>query len=345
MPDSLILADSQNRILRVNKAIFNSLGYAESELVGKSVSDLFLDKKQGSQVIEELFSKREINSLETKIKTKSGEEKTVLFSGSVVKNKRGQDIGITCIIHDITDRKLMEEKLVKAERFASIGELAGMIGHDLRNPLTSIRAATYYLKNKYPTKMTDTEKEMFRALESAIAYSDKIIVDLLDYSRNIVLELKLVNLEMLISNVFKNIQTPQNIEVKNLIEKTLEVNVDVVKMNRVFENIIKNAFDAMPKGGTLTISSQIIDENLSLQFSDSGEGMSEDTLHKIWVPLFTTKAKGIGFGLSICKRIVEAHGGRIFAESTIGKGTTITVALPSSAQPFTEKEKLMLTES
>jgi len=96
----------------------------------------------------------------------------------------------------------------------------------------------------------------------------------------------------------------------------------------VFECLFENASDAMPEGGKLTITSKESDGDLEATFTDIGVGMPKEVMEKIWIPLFTTKAKGMGLGLPICKRIVEAHGGNISVESTVGKGTTFTVTIP-----------------
>ncbi len=339
MPDSLVLADLNGKIIKVNKALVDFLKYSEIELIDRTIPELFFNNKQGSTILKELAQKRQITNIETKLKTKSGQEKVVTLSGSIVRNNRGQDIGITCIIHDITYRKEMEEKLLNAEKFASIGELAGMIGHDLRNPLTSIRAATYYLKTKNAEKKSPIEKEMLKTIEKSIEYSDKIITDLLDYSRIIKLDIETITLKQLISNVFSVTQIPENIAIKDLTKDHGAIKADTNKISRVFSNIVKNAFDSMPNGGTLTITSKKANQQLEVSFCDTGEGMSQETLSKLWTPLFTTKAKGMGFGLSICKRIIEAHKGTISAQSIIGKGTTIIVTLPLDAQLYEEKVK------
>jgi two-component system sensor histidine kinase HydH len=99
-------------------------------------------------------------------------------------------------------------------------------------------------------------------------------------------------------------------------------------MRRAFTNIIKNAIDAMPNGGKLAIISKKINECVEISFSDTGIGMEKKVIEKLWTPLFTTKAKGMGFGLPICKRIVESHGGKISVESTEGEGSTFTMTLP-----------------
>jgi len=224
--------------------------------------------------------------------------------------------------------KKSQEQLLKAQRLAVIGELAGMVGHDLRNPLTSISGAEYYLKKRLGSKVDNKIKEMLTLIEGNIAYSNKIINDLLDYSKEIELELTESNFKSIIKEVLSLVEIPKNVRIVNLTKNEPKINVDVGKIKRVFVNIIKNALEAMPKGGTLTIESRKLDGNLEVVCSDTGSGMSKATLEKLWTPLFTTKAKGMGFGLPICKRFIEAHGGSISARSAPRKGTTFTVTLP-----------------
>ena len=221
-----------------------------------------------------------------------------------------------------------QSKLIKTERLATIGEVAAMVGHDLRNPLTGITGATYYLKMKLTSRMNSKAKEMLELIDKDIDYANKIINDLLDYSKEIFLEARETTVKSIIEEALSLVNVPKNINVLDLTEDTLRIQVDVEKMKRVFVNIIKNAIDAMPQGGKLTIESKEKGGNLEIAFSDTGIGMPKDVLEKLWTALFTTKAKGMGFGLPICKRIVEAHGGSISVESTVGKGTTFTVTIP-----------------
>ena len=221
-----------------------------------------------------------------------------------------------------------QEQLLKAQRLAVIGELAGMVGHDLRNPLTSIAAATYYVKMRQSPETNGKIKEMLELIGKNIAYSNKIINDLLDYSREIDLELLEHTPKSIIEESLSSLEMPDNIQVIDLTESKPKVKVDIDKIKRACLNLIRNAIDAMPEGGTLTIKSEQTDSLLRISFSDTGMGMSKETMERLWTPLFTTKAKGMGFGLSICKRIVEAHGGSIAVESRRGKGTTFTITIP-----------------
>ena len=233
-------------------------------------------------------------------------------------------------------RELVEaqNQLLRAQRLAAIGELAGMVGHDLRNPLTGIAGATYYLKMKLNEKLNGKEKEMFETVEKAIAYSNKIINDLLEYSREIRLELFEVEPKTLLADALSLMKVPSNVAVVDRMGTTPRLKVDKERMRRVFVNIIKNALDAMPNGGKLTVKNEREGECVAFSFSDTGTGMSKEVLDKIWSPLFTTKAKGMGFGLPICKRIVEAHGGKITISSAVDKGSTFTITLP--IEPKTE---------
>lgn len=277
----------------------------------------------------------------------------VQVTSSPVVDKADKIIGLLTVFKDITLRKQMQKKLAEysehleelvekkteqlknaqkqllvSERFAAIGELSAMIGHDLRNPLTGIATASYYLKTKLGSRMDGKSKEMMQLIENAIEHSNKIINDLLDYAREIYLELTETTPEAIINEALSLVETPRNIQVLNATQNTPKMKVDVEKMKRVFANIIKNAVDAMPKGGKLTIRNKTSDNNVEITIADTGEGIPKDTLEKIWAPLYTTKAKGIGLGLPICKRIAEAHKGSIAVESTIAKGTTFTITIP-----------------
>jgi signal transduction histidine kinase len=228
--------------------------------------------------------------------------------------------------------KIAQEKLLKAERFAAIGELAGMIGHDLRNPLQGISGAAYYLKNRTVPKDDVKGREMLAIIERCVDYSNKIISDLLDFSREATLELSGTTPKQLLQDSLIQLSVPNSIKIIDNTSEHPLFKVDRDRIKRVFINMIKNALDAMPEGGTLTITNKNSVENVTIEFKDTGLGMSSDVMNKIWTPLFTTKAKGMGFGLPICKRIVEAHGGRILVSSEINKGTIFRITLPANLE-------------
>jgi sensor domain CHASE-containing protein/nitrogen-specific signal transduction histidine kinase len=232
----------------------------------------------------------------------------------------------------LTEIENKTNKLKSTERFAAIGELSAMIGHDLRNPLTGIAGASYYLKTKHGPNMDKKGIEMLRIIDADIEYSNKIISDLLEYSREIKLELTVTTPNRLLKEALSLIEVPKNTQIIDQTRDEPEIRVDTQKLTGAFLNIIKNAFDAMPNGGKLTIKSDKLNDEVRISFTDTGVGMTEETLSKLWSPLFTTKAKGMGFGLSICKRIVEAHDGKISVASEVGKGSAFVVSLPIKSE-------------
>lgn len=227
-------------------------------------------------------------------------------------------------------KQLMEaqEQLLKSERLGAIGELAGMVGHDLRNPLSGIKNAAYYLRKKQAGLMVDDGVEMLTMIDSSVEKANKIVNDLLDYSREMRLELEEYSPKSIIVSLLYTIKLPNNVKVSEHVQPFPLIPVDIDKIERVFYNLVNNALEAMPNGGELKIASTQNEDRLELAFTDTGIGMAEGLLEKIFTPLVTTKAKGMGFGLAICKRIVEAHGGKITVRSKLNEGTTFTVSLP-----------------
>jgi signal transduction histidine kinase len=244
-----------------------------------------------------------------------------------------------------TNQKLRkaQEKLLKAEKLATIGELAGLIGHDLRNPLQGIAGATYYLKTHSVTSADFTGQEMVANIQTCIARSNKIIDDLIEYSQAIRLAPTETNPKTLTDCSLSQIVVPANIEVVNQTLPQPRLKIDSARVERVFVSILKNAFDAMPDGGKLAIESKATADSVTFSFRDTGTGMTDNVLGNLWTPLFTTKAKGMGFGLAICKRIVEAHGGEIKAETELGKGSMFAVTFPLNPKPELEKQSDTLT--
>jgi signal transduction histidine kinase len=220
------------------------------------------------------------------------------------------------------------DKLQKAQRFSAIGELATMIAHDLRNPLQGIANAAFYLKRKTNSLTTEGEKEMIKLIEEDVRYSDKKVNDLLDYSKDLRLDLRAIGPQALLKGSLSVCVVPEKIVLIDETSNQPMVLADVDSMKRVFGNIISNAVDAMPNGGKLRINCQAKGKMACFTFADTGLGITEEVKRKIFQPLFTTKAKGMGFGLSICKRIVEGHKGKIEVASVVGKGSVFSIYLP-----------------
>jgi len=337
-PDAITVTDLNGNVTECNQATLNLHGYSsKSEVIGMNAF-AFIAKKDHERALENMKRTLQcgsIKNVEYTFLTKDGREFPAELSASVIKDSSGNPTGLVAMTKDITARKEAEkalresqQKLVKSERLAAVGEVAAMVGHDLRNPLTGIVGATYYLKMKLDSKMDSKQKEMLELIEKNIEYSNKIVNDLLDYSKDMAPELTQTTPRAIMKEALSMVKIPDNVTISDQTIGRLRINVDVEKMKRVFVNMIKNSIDAMPKGGRLTIKDRRILDKWEVVFADTGVGMTKNVLERIWSPLFTTKAKGMGLGLAICKRIVESHGGKICVESTVGKGTTFTVTVP-----------------
>jgi signal transduction histidine kinase len=175
--------------------------------------------------------------------------------------------------------------------------------------------------------------QMLDLIENDVQYSNNIITDLMEYSREIKLELTETNPEAIISESISLVQVPETVEISNSTQNSPRIKMDIAKMKRVFANFIKNAIEAMPHGGKLAILSQTSSNEVEFKFVDSGIGMTKEVLDKIWTPFFTTKAKGMGLGLAICRRLIDAHQGKVSVKSIVGQGTTFTITLPIEIKP------------
>lgn len=231
---------------------------------------------------------------------------------------------------------LVEEKtkqLKNAERLAAIGETAGMIGHDIRNPLQTIIGELYLLKDCLDSLPEDPAKqelaESVRVLEEQTFYIDKIITDLQDYAKPLSPNIEEVNLESLVDSVLSTVDIPENIEITYSIEKGYQnLKIDSSYMKRILTNLVNNAVQAMPDGGKLTIGAYHRRHQAVVSVEDTGEGIPPEAKNKIFKPLFTTKAKGQGFGLPVVKKLISGLNGTITFESEKGKGTKFIIKFP-----------------
>jgi signal transduction histidine kinase len=231
----------------------------------------------------------------------------------------------------IVQLQAVQEELVRREKLSILGQLSGSVGHELRNPLGVMSNAVYYLQMVL-TDADETTREYLGIIKKEIDNSLRIITDLLDFARTRPPKRTVAAVPTLVRQSLGRCAVPENIAVVlHLSDMLPKVNVDSLQMEQVLQNIITNAIQAMLGGGTLTINGT---ENpgagvVCVSISDTGAGISPENMKKIFQPLFTTKARGIGLGLVVCQNLAAANGGRIEVESAPGEGTTFTVVLPA----------------
>ena len=232
--------------------------------------------------------------------------------------------------------RLVEERskqLKDSERLAAIGATAGMVGHDIRNPLQAIISDVYLAKCDLEKSSACAEKESvlenLSEIEKNVDYINKIVADLQDYSKVLKPVVKEIDLEALFNDVLLKNGIPEKICVAVTVDdqaKTIMADPDLLK--RILTNLISNAVHAMPNVGKLDLHAFKEKGDTIITIQDTGVGIPDEVKPKLFTPLFTTRAQGQGFGLPVVKRITEALGGDVTFESQVGKGTKFTVRLP-----------------
>jgi len=342
-PIGIVNIDLRGKITYVNKRFEEVSGYSREEMLGKNGLKLGMFSSETVKLLGKRMKDRLMGRppllLEMQFKCKDGHWIWVALEGKL-RREQGIPVGFQIISADITERKRMEREiqekngqLIRSERLAAIGQLAGGVGHELRNPLSAIKNAVYYIKGKVASSEVGRREprvmEFLGIVEDEINASNKIITDLLGFSRVGKPSVSPARIEKIIEDALSHAPIPENIELTKKLDAGLpEINVDPDQIKEVVVNIITNAVEAMPEGGRLLIATREKDKFLEVEVSDTGCGIPQESMDKIFDPLFTTKAKGIGLGLPVCKAIIDRHEGGIAVESKVGEGTTFNIKLP-----------------
>ena len=227
------------------------------------------------------------------------------------------------------DLENVQEKLIRSERLAAVGELASGVGHELRNPLNVIRNCAYLLNMSLNDKGDEEALNTLEVLDKQIDAANKIVTDLMDFTRIKPPSLHRTDLHSLINESLSYVTVPEKVNINSKFNGNKhQIKVDPEQIGRVFTNIVTNACQSMNGKGELDIKTDIDDSFVRVSFKDNGCGIPEENIDKIFEPLFTTKPKGIGLGLAISKRLIEQNGGKIDVVSKVGKGTTFSIDLP-----------------
>jgi PAS domain S-box-containing protein len=335
--DSYFEVDLGGHLTFINSAGCRHLGYSKEELMGMSYK-VFTAKEYIEtifQIYNEVYRTGVPNkSFHWKIIRKDGSLGFIDSSVSPLRNGKGEIIGFRGVGRDITERRQIEEQLLITDRLASVGEMASGIAHEINNPLTGIIGLSHLLLEE---DLPGDTKEDIQLVYNEAQRAANIVKGLLSFARKHSPERQLISINDVISKVLElraYEQKVNNIEtVINLAPDLPRVWADYFQMQQVFINIVTNAEYFMLKAhhkGTLTINTEMIGDIIRISFADDGPGIPEKNLGHVFDPFFTTKevGEGTGLGLSISHGIVIAHGGRIYAESEQGKGTTFVVEFP-----------------
>jgi PAS domain S-box-containing protein len=237
------------------------------------------------------------------------------------------------------DLRDAQEKLVRQEKLAVLGQLAGGVGHELRNPLSVINTAVYYLKLVQPDA-SEKVKQHLVMIEQEVATAGKIISDLLDFARIKSVDREVASVPELVQGTLVRFPPAPTIETVLKFPPGLpKIFADPRQVEQVLGNLTINACQAMQAGGALTISARLSKGMVAIAVKDTGTGITPENMKRLFEPLFTTKTKGIGLGLAVSQKLAETNGGRIDVESEPGQGSTFTLWLPSHPPSEIEESK------
>ena len=226
----------------------------------------------------------------------------------------------------IAKNSKLNQDAINREKIATMGTMASRMSHDLKNPLTVIKSCLELLKMNLGDKMDEKTQNYVKRIEDSTGLISSIINDVLEFAKTPELHIKTISIKTMLETVVSNIDVPKNIQI-NLPKNEISIKCDASKMESVFSNLISNSIQSIDDEGLITISVEGDSRNITIFIVDSGSGIPEDKISKVFEPLFTTKSSGTGLGLQICKNIVEQHGGEI---SVINNPTTFTVILPKN---------------
>ncbi len=220
-------------------------------------------------------------------------------------------------LEHIIEQKTLET--LEAEKLRAVGRIASMVAHDLRNPLQTIKNSVYFL---------GSDSEYVERINSSVDFCVKMLEDLKDYTSTLPMNTTVIALRDLVDQALKDVVIPPSVAIEVDLDEEVTMRLDYTKMRRVLNNVILNAVEAMPHGGTLKIIGERQGGSVQLRIADSGAGIPEEVLSRLFTDLVTTKENGNGLGLSYCKRIMEAHGGRIELSSKLSAGTEVRLVFP-----------------
>ena len=350
--NGVMFLDREGRIEWMNPAMASGTGYTLEEVLGQRPDLLrsdYRDEARDREAWEALW-RGEVWRDEYAYRRKDGSTLTVALVITPVRDERGGIARFVAVAHDVTERRSLEYQLRQAQKMEAVGQLAGGIAHDFNNLLTTVLASAGLLEEQVAGDAGALEEA--RVIRQSAERGAALTRKLLAFGRRQKLEIKTVNLAELIGEFSRMIRRVlrEDIAVELALKEPAWVRADPGAIEQVLMNLVTNARDAMPSGGTVAISTEpeTLDRDAVLRTGcanpgaytvvrvrDSGIGMDEDTMRRIFEPFFTTKSvgSGTGLGMAMVYGLMTQHGGRVNVSSEVGKGTTVTLYFPAVAAP------------
>ena len=351
--DGVIVIAARGEVLIWNRAAEEMTGVAATDALGKNFAFVLSDNPSVAGLIEKTFSSgRSYSDYEAELMVKHLPPRPVGLVTSVLTDSDGSPTGVILTIRDQAGVRDLKERMRRSDRLATLGMIAAGIAHEVKNPLVGISVAAQLMKSEVlsgegPLQGAGPGKNLVEYLDVILKEADRlnnVLEGILDFTRLKPHEIKAYNIHSILDRVLllnEENARKSNVMLTRLYDPSLpDVIVNRDQLIQVFLNIIKNAIEAMPAGGKLTVTTRMSDLFTSVQadgkkqrlmvvkISDTGCGIKQDQLNYVFTPFFTTKDKGVGLGLALSYQIVQEHLGTILVESQENEGTTFSVYLP-----------------
>jgi two-component system sensor histidine kinase HydH len=331
MADGLLSVAPDGGVVTGNPEASRILGLSGADLRGRRVRDILPETKEA---VEEALSgaagKRE---LEVSLGGDDGGQKPVGIGLSPLRNEEGEVTGAVLLLRDLTEVRRLEERIRESEKLAAIGQMAATVAHEIRNPLSSLKGFAQLFAGKF--REGTPEAGYAGLMVREVDRLNRTISDLLFYSRPLRIERREVAVQEILEETVKLLEPDfralhQQVELGEA--KAAFAEVDPDQMSRVFLNLLLNAHQAAGEGGKISAAVSGVNGRCRIEVRNSGPGMSPEEKSKAFEPFFTTREKGSGLGLSIVKKIVDLHEGRVFIESGEREDTAVIIELPGAGE-------------
>lgn len=322
----IMTTDNNGKVMTINTA--------GREILRKH-RDVNLFEEMNRQILGTVSHQRKINEIVT-INVSIGKAIFIDVITSLLKREDGTTYGAICSFNDITDRKILENNIIRVDRLASVGHFAAGLAHEIRNPLTGLKTGIQVIRNREINRNDFSNIELIDGLTYEIDRINSLVTDLLDFSRPKQTVREKARIKDIIRKSLdlakEGIITKKITVERSAADEEYHVFVDKGQVEQIFLNIITNAIEAMETGGRLIIHTKAVTVDdaafIQVAFIDNGSGIDEEILEKVFDPFFTTKMKGTGLGLVVVAKLVEENNGKIEIESIANTGTEIKVSLP-----------------
>lgn len=336
--NGILTVDVFGRITSLNPAAEEMYQIHRAEALNQYIGDIFDSAEWKEKTRKILTQHINIKGWEFTPRKKDGQDTILSISTSKIVNEGKDLIGFTFLVRDITNERRRDEYLQRMDRLISLGKLASGVAHEIRNPLTGIGVVLDILRSR--KRLSKSDISLINQANGEIERLEKLIADLLTFAKPRKLNFEPVDINNILKSISSLIQEQCNKKKIELVSR-LCVNlpqsyVDQERIRQGLLNVIINAIQAMPQGGTLTVetnshhkeNNHVEEQYIVITISDTGIGIAHENKHRIYDPFFTTHSDGTGLGLSITHSIVKEHNGLIRVDSEQGKGTVFTIFLP-----------------